>query len=124
MWEQRIAEEFIFVSDRVYCPNPRCSALMSVTELYISSTQDTQVRRCCVKCGEPFCINCKVPWHSDLSCGDYKRLGSNPSANDMKLKFLANQKLWRQCGNCKHMIERSEGCIKLTCRFSLHSLAL
>jgi len=42
----------------------------------------------------------------------------------MKLKILANQKLWRQCRNCKHMIERSEGCIKLTCRFSSHSLAV
>ncbi|CAL9247928.1 unnamed protein product [Arabidopsis halleri] len=51
-----------------------CSALMSVTELSIS-TQEAEVRRCCVKCSEPFCINCKVPWHSDLSCGDYKRLG-------------------------------------------------
>ncbi|CAE6074834.1 unnamed protein product [Arabidopsis arenosa] len=123
MWEQRIADELIFVADRIYCPNPRCSALMSVTELSIS-TQEAKVRRCCVKCSEPFCINCKVPWHSDLSCGDYKRLGPKSTLNDIKLIILANQKLWRQCKKCNNMIERSEGCSKLTCRFSSHSLAV
>ncbi|XP_002875622.2 potential E3 ubiquitin-protein ligase ariadne-2 [Arabidopsis lyrata subsp. lyrata] len=116
IWEQRIEEELIPVPDRVYCPKPTCAGLMSKTELSTSTEEDEGSRSCCVKCGEPFCINCKVPWHSNLSCDDYKRLGLNPTTNDEKLKVLANQKMWRQCEKCKHMIELSKGCIHVTCR--------
>ncbi|KAH0907191.1 hypothetical protein HID58_039018 [Brassica napus] len=82
MWEQKIQEDSIPVLDRVYCPNPIC----------------------CFKCSKPFCINCKVPWHNNMSCGDYKSLVPNPTTNDMMLKALANQKMGV-------MIERVVGCI-------------
>ncbi|KAL1203262.1 E3 ubiquitin-protein ligase RSL1 [Cardamine amara subsp. amara] len=108
MWERMIEEESIPVVDRVYCPNPRCSALMSKT--------GDGAMRCCSKCGEPFCVNCKVPWHSNLSCHDYQRLGPNPTEDDIKLIALSNQKLWRQCGKCQQMIQLSYGCIRVTCR--------
>ncbi|CAN7060612.1 unnamed protein product [Brassica rapa subsp. trilocularis] len=112
MWQQRINEESIPVVERVYCPNPRCSAFMSETELSKSS----ESMRSCIKCDQPFCINCRVAWHSNLSCADYKRLGPNPTENDIKLKALANQKMWRQCGRCQHMIERNHGCSNVVCR--------
>ncbi|KAF8080841.1 hypothetical protein N665_0919s0006 [Sinapis alba] len=117
MWQQRINEEAVPVVDRVYCPNPRCSALMSETELSKSSEEDGSSTRSCIKCDQPFCINCRVAWHSNLSCEDYKRLGPNPTENDIKLKALANQKMWRQCGRCQHMIELAYGCIKVVCRY-------
>lgn len=91
MWERKIEEESIPVADRVYCPNPRCSALVSVTGIS-KSIEEAGFMRSCFKCGKPFCINCKVPWHSNLSCEDYKRLGPNPTENDIELKVLANQK--------------------------------
>ncbi|EOA29317.1 hypothetical protein CARUB_v10025598mg, partial [Capsella rubella] len=112
MWEQRNIEESIPVTDRVYCPNPTCSALMSVTNF----SQLNEVKQCCVKCGEFFCVNCKVPWHSDLSCHGYKKLHPNPTENDKKLQNLADCKRWRQCSKCKQMIERSDGCFFLLCR--------
>ncbi|WZZ90996.1 hypothetical protein YC2023_119575 [Brassica napus] len=90
MWEQMIQDDSIPVLDRVYCPNPMCLALMSVSELSKSTNGHM---RCCFKCSKPFCINCKVPWHNNMSCGDYKRLGPNPTTNDMMLKTLANQKM-------------------------------
>ncbi|VVB12223.1 unnamed protein product [Arabis nemorensis] len=31
MWERKMEEESIPVADRVYCPNPMCSALVSIT---------------------------------------------------------------------------------------------
>ncbi|AEE77826.1 putative protein [Arabidopsis thaliana] len=117
IWKQRIEEELILVAERVYCPNPRCSGLMSKTELSTSTEEDVSTRTCCVKCGEPFCINCKVPWHSNLSCDDYKRLGPNPTKNDIKLKVLANQQKWSQCAKCQHMIARIEGCNVIICRY-------
>ncbi|KFK32796.1 hypothetical protein AALP_AA6G289400 [Arabis alpina] len=115
MWEQRIKEDSIPVTARIYCPNPRCSALMSQTQLS-RSTKEAGVRRSCFKCSKPFCIHCKVPWHSKLSCDDYKRLHPNPTTSDGMLKALANQKLWRQCGKCQHMIELSKGCVRVSCR--------
>ncbi|XP_019099657.1 PREDICTED: putative E3 ubiquitin-protein ligase ARI4 [Camelina sativa] len=120
MWQRRIKEDTIPITQRIYCPNPRCSALMSIKEagvwIYFSKfTKEARVRRRCFECGQLLCIKCKVPWHSDLSCDDYKKLGPNRTADDM-LKALANKKLWRQCEKCKHMIELLEGCIKVTCR--------
>ncbi|CAL9247554.1 unnamed protein product, partial [Arabidopsis halleri] len=115
MWQQRIKEDLIPVTKRIYCPNPRCSALMSETDLSISPKED-EVRRCCFKCAQIFCINCKVSWHSNLSCDEYKRLHPYPTENDGKIKALANQKMWRQCGKCQHMIELSKGCVQVKCR--------
>ncbi|KAL1208086.1 E3 ubiquitin-protein ligase RSL1 [Cardamine amara subsp. amara] len=92
IWELRIKEDSIPVCDRFHCPNPRCWALMSKTELF-ESTQEDGVRRCCFKCHKPFCINCKVPWHSNLSCDEYKTLSLKPSTT-----------LRRQCRKCQHMI--------------------
>ncbi|KAL9293913.1 putative ribonuclease H domain, IBR domain, E3 ubiquitin ligase RBR family [Arabidopsis thaliana] len=102
MWEHRIKEEFIPVCDRFHCPNPRCWALMSKTEL-VESTEDG-VRRCCFKCRKAFCINCKVLWHSDLSCKEYKTLGRNPKT------------ISRQCKKCQHMIKLSHKTINVYCR--------
>ncbi|KAI9195640.1 hypothetical protein LWI28_016845 [Acer negundo] len=72
--------------------------------------------RKCVKCQGLFCINCKVPWHKDMTCYEYKRLNPNPPTEDVKLKSLASMNLWRQCVKCNHMIELSEGCYHMTCR--------
>ncbi|XP_006419033.2 probable E3 ubiquitin-protein ligase ARI3 [Eutrema salsugineum] len=115
LWQERIKEDLIPYADRVYCPNPKCSALMSKTELSKSS-KEAGYRRCCSKCGEHLCTNCKVPWHENLACKDYKMLHPSPTENDGKLKALANQKMWRQCGNCQHMIELSKGCVIVICR--------
>lgn len=113
MWEHRIKEDSIPVTNRVYCQNPRCSALTSETELSIS----TGLRRFCVKCGEPFCINCKAPWHNNMSCDRYNRLHRNLTTNERMQQDLANQKMWRQCRKCQHIIERSHGCASIRCRY-------
>lgn len=123
IWLQRIKEDSIPVSERFYCPNLRCSALMSEKELW-KSTKEAGVRRCCGKCGEPFCSRCKVPWHSNMLCDHYKRLHPNPTENDRKLKALADEKMWRQCGKCQHMIELSQGCIRIECRYHLYIITL
>ncbi|KAG7534904.1 IBR domain [Arabidopsis thaliana x Arabidopsis arenosa] len=112
MWKQRIREDSIPYSQRVYCPYQRCSYLMSKTELSSSSAE--YGRRRCFKCGGDFCIHCKVPWHSKLTCTKYKRL--HTQNDDAELKSLANLREWRQCSNCQHMIERSSGCDHMTCR--------
>ncbi|XP_057750051.1 E3 ubiquitin-protein ligase RSL1 [Arachis stenosperma] len=117
----RKLEASIPVTEKVYCPYPRCSALMSKTELFeysknlIGDFEQSGPKKC-IKCHGLFCFTCKVPWHSGMKCYDYKRLNPNPPAEDLKLKFLASRSLWRQCVKCNHMIELAEGCYHMTCR--------
>lgn len=115
MMTQRKKENSIPVTEKVYCPNPKCSALMSKSEVleYAKSfgAERSAARKCTI-CHGLFCIDCKVPWHSNMTCWDYKK--KNPE--DLKLKSLANRNLWRQCVKCNHMIELAEGCYHMTCR--------
>ncbi|KAL2557529.1 zinc finger (C3HC4-type RING finger) family protein [Forsythia ovata] len=119
---QRIKENAIPVTEKVYCPYPKCSTLMSKREVleYSKSTffsAEISGARKCLKCKGHFCINCKVPWHSNMSCHDFKRRNPYPPAEDVKLKNLAAMHMWRQCVKCNHMIELAAGCFHMTCRY-------
>lgn len=120
---QRIREGQIPPTQKIYCPYPKCSALMSLSEvihpMQESSSKytvvDVATLRKCVKCRGSFCISCKVPWHDRMTCYDYKRRYPHARPEDAKLQNLAQQRLWRQCVKCKHMIELAEGCYHMTC---------
>ncbi|CAN6557113.1 unnamed protein product [Malus baccata var. baccata] len=104
---ERIKECSIPVTEKVYCPYPRCSALMSKQEV-LEHTKTSFVGeggRKCMKCKHYFCINCKVPWHYDMSCYDCQRSETYSCVEDQLLKSLATKKLWRQCSKCNHMVE-------------------
>ncbi|KAM3691663.1 hypothetical protein ACJW31_08G030800 [Castanea mollissima] len=118
---QRIKESSISPTEKVHCPYPRCSALMSKSEVlqytknvYIDA-EESGARKC-MKCHILFCIKCKAPWHLNMTCYDYKR--SNPTAHqgDEKLKSLAKSNRWHQCLKCNHMVELAGGCNHITCR--------
>ncbi|CAN0874827.1 E3 ubiquitin-protein ligase RSL1 [Linum grandiflorum] len=111
----RIKEASIPAGEKVYCPYPKCSALMSKKDVLEFFGSERSSTRKCLKCHGLFCINCKVPWHSGMDCDMYKKRNPNPS-EDAKLKFLASRNLWRQCMKCNHMIELAEGCYHMTCR--------
>ncbi|CAE6000566.1 unnamed protein product [Arabidopsis arenosa] len=114
MWKRKMEEDLIPAADKIYCPYPSCSKLMSKTALSRETNQSNV--RACVKCCGLFCIECKVPPHPDLSCADYKKLNPEPLFDDKKLKSLANDKKWRQCVQCSQLIELREGCNHITCR--------
>ncbi|EFH55133.1 hypothetical protein ARALYDRAFT_901217 [Arabidopsis lyrata subsp. lyrata] len=69
MWKQKMREDSIPAEERIYCPYPKCSILMSKTELSRSANEasDQSNVRTCIKCCGLFCIDCKVPSHSVLS---------------------------------------------------------
>lgn len=117
MMKQRLKEASIPVTDKIYCPYPKCSALMSKTELLRLPRfgHESGARTCC-KCHGEFCMNCRVPWHKNMSCAEYKRRNPIPLVEESKLKNLAARNLWRQCIKCKHMIELATGCYHMTCR--------
>ncbi|XP_010456177.1 PREDICTED: uncharacterized protein LOC104737650 [Camelina sativa] len=87
MWQQRLIENAIPVTERVYCPYPWCLALMSKTKIsetaksLLSLYPKSGVRRC-VECRGLFCVDCKVPWHANMSCTEYKKLHPNPPADE------------------------------------------
>ncbi|XP_007015482.2 PREDICTED: uncharacterized protein LOC18590097 [Theobroma cacao] len=117
----RTKEASIAVSEKVYCAFPRCSALMSKNEVLqytrtvLLGAEQSGARKC-VKCHRFFCISCKVPWHYDMTCYDYKKSNPYPTKEDEMLKSLANKKLWRECTKCKNLVELAEGCYHITCR--------
>ncbi|GAB2215138.1 hypothetical protein Drorol1_Dr00019515 [Drosera rotundifolia] len=121
LMSQLVKEASIPVTEKVYCPDPRCSMLMSRSEvLEYSNARSGSVQEfgscLCIKCQKPFCISCNVPWHSGMSCHAYNKLKSDLNSADSKLKTLATSKRWRQCVKCKHMIELAEGCYHITCK--------
>nr|KJB35591.1 hypothetical protein B456_006G120800 [Gossypium raimondii] len=117
----RKKEASIAVSEKVYCAFPRCSALMSKSEVLqytrtVMLVAEQSGARKCVKCHRFFCIYCKVPWHFDMTCIDYKRLNPHPASEEAMLNTLATKKRWRECIKCKHVIELAGGCYHITCR--------
>ncbi|KAJ8551840.1 hypothetical protein K7X08_028283 [Anisodus acutangulus] len=81
--KQRINEASIPVTEKVYCPYPKCSALMSKSEVLEYSkvsflgAERIGIRKC-TKCNGLFCVNCKVPWHYNIACDEYRRRNPNP----------------------------------------------
>uniref|UniRef100_A0ACD5YBG3 Uncharacterized protein n=1 Tax=Avena sativa TaxID=4498 RepID=A0ACD5YBG3_AVESA len=120
---QRIREGQIPPAQKIYCPYPKCSALMSLSEviqpMQESSSKytvaDAATLRKCVKCRGSFCIICNVPWHDRMTCSDYKRMHPHAHSEDAKLENLAERRLWRKCVKCSHIIELAEGCYHMTC---------
>ncbi|KAI3450517.1 hypothetical protein Pfo_007182 [Paulownia fortunei] len=118
---QRMKEASIPAEEKIYCPYPRCSTLLSKAELQGSKGKSTNVieqlgARKCPKCHGFFCINCKVPWHANMTCVDYKRRNPYPSREEKKLQSLATQNLWRLCPKCSNMVSLARGCNHIYCR--------
>ncbi|CAL5424254.1 unnamed protein product [Camellia sinensis] len=121
LMSQRIKEYSIPATQKIYCPYPRCSALMSKAEALVNT--NNAGASMCERCRGLFCMRCKAPWHSNVSCNDYKILNPYPCAEDAKLNSLARRNLWRQCVKCNHMVELAEGCNHIYCRHVVTSFA-
>lgn len=121
---QRKKEGSISVSDKVYCPNPKCSELMAKAEVleytkqFFVGTEQSAARKC-MKCGLFFCMQCKVPWHYKVTCEDFSKSKRYQKDGDGMLKSLAQSKRWRQCIKCNNMVELASGCYHITCRLLL-----
>ncbi|KAG7633384.1 Zinc finger RING-type [Arabidopsis suecica] len=118
---QRKKEGSIGVSDKVYCPYPKCSELMVKAEVLEYTKQffigaDQSGARKCMKCGLLFCTHCKVPWHHNVTCNEFSKTKGYQNAGDGMLKSLAQSKRWRQCIKCNNMVELVWGCYHITCR--------
>lgn len=124
VWTKRLEEAAIPDSDKVYCPYPNCSALMTLSgidrsrQACSSSHPFPTAIGCteCKQCHKLFCIECRVPWHIGMSCQEYQRRAPQLHSVDAKFHLLAKNSRWKRCTKCKHMIELAEGCNHMTCR--------
>ncbi|CAN6204472.1 unnamed protein product [Urochloa humidicola] len=74
---------------KFYCPFRDCSALL-VNE---GSHGEAAIRNAeCPHCSRMFCVECKVPWHYEVTCYDFQRLGNDePRLDDLLLGKVTHE---------------------------------
>lgn len=94
-----------------YCPFKDCSAML------IDDGGEAVRESECPHCWRLFCAQCKVPWHAEISCEEFRKLNKDERGReDLMLRKLAKDKKWRRCPKCTFYVERSEGCMFMKCR--------
>jgi E3 ubiquitin-protein ligase RNF144 len=74
----------------------------------------------CQVCRRLFCAQCCVPWHAGSDCAAYKHLGKVDMAReDMMVLEMAKGKNWKRCPRCQFFVEKTDGCLHITCRYSI-----
>ncbi|KAL8036063.1 hypothetical protein ABFX02_12G135100 [Erythranthe guttata] len=111
-WGDALCEAMILGSEKFYCPFKDCSALLIDDKMGGVVLQSE-----CPSCNRLFCAQCRVPWHLNISCAEFKKLDKNERSNDdLMLMNLAKEKKWMRCPKCKFYVEKSEGCLFMLCR--------
>ncbi|CAN0923988.1 E3 ubiquitin-protein ligase RSL1 [Linum grandiflorum] len=72
----------------------------------------------CPHCHRLFCARCRVPWHPEIDCDEFRRRikDEREKEGDMMLVNLAGRKMWKRCPSCKFFVERTSGCRYIKCR--------
>lgn len=110
-WEDALSESAVLASQRFYCPFKDCSALLA------DDCEETIRESECPNCRRMFCAQCRVSWHSGVSCEEYQRLNEyERGREDLTLMELAKTKKWKRCPRCKYFVEKTQGCLHITCR--------
>ncbi|KAF0911430.1 hypothetical protein E2562_008305 [Oryza meyeriana var. granulata] len=92
---------------KYYCPFKDCSALLINDNDGAEKIMETE----CPHCHRMFCARCRVPWHDGIKCKDYEN-----GEGDLMFKELAGKKKWQRCPQCRIYVEKSQGCMFMTCR--------
>ncbi|XVF87014.1 hypothetical protein PTKIN_Ptkin18bG0086400 [Pterospermum kingtungense] len=114
LWEDLLCEELLCATGgRLYCPFKDCSALLLNDNHGGEVIVDTE----CPECHRLFCAQCHVPWHDGISCEEFQKLNEDErGTEDLMVRKLAIENKWRRCPSCHMMVERTEGCLHMTCR--------
>ncbi|KHN49087.1 hypothetical protein glysoja_033297 [Glycine soja] len=60
----------------------------------------------------------QAPWHAEISCDKFQMLKN--TCDDLIIDHAKRRK-WRRCPNCKHYVEKKQGCDAMTCWLSTYS---
>ncbi|XP_004303213.1 PREDICTED: putative uncharacterized protein At4g01020, chloroplastic [Fragaria vesca subsp. vesca] len=111
-WNEALCEALVLGSQKLYCPFSDCS-MMLVIDNEGESVRESE----CPACHRLFCAACRVPWHSGVDCEEFQRLNEDERGReDLMVNQLAKEKSWRRCPRCKFYVEKTEGCLHITCR--------
>ncbi|BBG98735.1 RING/U-box superfamily protein, partial [Prunus dulcis] len=93
---------------------PDCSALLVDDGGEVVTVSE------CPNCRRLFCAQCKVAWHAGIDCGEFQNLNENErEKEDIMVMELAKKKNWRRCPRCNFFVEKTDGCLHITCRCGL-----
>ncbi|KAI3856527.1 hypothetical protein MKX03_028369 [Papaver bracteatum] len=110
-WENALCESSVLSLQKFYCPFKDCSGML------VNDDDGVIVRSSeCPYCNRLFCAQCKVPWHSELTCDDFQQM-KRGEKDDMLLINLAKDREWMRCPSCRFYVERTTGCPHITCRY-------
>ncbi|KAL0368894.1 UNVERIFIED_CONTAM: putative E3 ubiquitin-protein ligase [Sesamum calycinum] len=110
-WDELLCMSLIPESQKLYCPFRDCLALL------VNDSGEVIRKIKCLICKRSFCAECRVPWHSEFTCKEFQKLYAKRGGKDDKIvKQLAKKKNWQKCPKCKIYVEKTEGCVHMTCR--------
>ncbi|XP_059640288.1 E3 ubiquitin-protein ligase RSL1-like [Cornus florida] len=111
-WDEVLCESMFLASEIFYCPFKDCSAMM------LNDGAGEVIRESeCPVCRRLFCAQCYVPWHPGIECEEFQILNEDERGReDLMVRELAREKNWMKCPHCNYYVEKTEGCIHMTCR--------
>ncbi|XP_004242195.1 E3 ubiquitin-protein ligase RSL1-like [Solanum lycopersicum] len=110
-WDELLCESLILASQRFYCPYKDCSAML------VNDSDEIVRESECPVCRRLFCAQCYVPWHYDFQCEEFGRMNvEERDGDDLMVMELAKAKQWTRCPYCRFFVEKTEGCLHMTCR--------
>lgn len=90
------------ISERLYCYEPECSALLQPADI----NHAKKIGRC--RQAHHTCTMCRGQAHGNKDC---------PQDHNMMLtNTLAEQEGWKRCSQCNALVEHKEACQHMTCR--------
>ncbi|KAM7480244.1 hypothetical protein LguiA_028457 [Lonicera macranthoides] len=110
-WDEALTESLIIDSQKFYCPFKDCSAML------IKDTEEVIRESECPECRRLFCAQCRSSWHSGIECEEFQNLNADERGReDLMVRELAKEKNWKRCPQCKFYVEKTQGCLHMTCR--------
>jgi hypothetical protein len=73
----------------------------------------------CEKCNNHYCMDCRTDMHVGKTCIEYKAdvVNNTHSVNDDLAEALLRDVIKaKKCPKCKFWVEKSQGCMHMTCR--------
>lgn len=110
-WCAALCESMFAGARRTYCPFPDCSEMMVADD---GGDGDTVTQSECQVCRRLFCAQCRVPWHAGVDCAAYRH--RDTAREDAMLLEMAAGRRWRRCSRCHFFVEKTDGCLHITCR--------
>ncbi|WZZ83220.1 hypothetical protein YC2023_103792 [Brassica napus] len=57
-----------------------------------------------------FCVNCKMEWHTNLSCAEFRKTKAYTKSGTAVLDAPARELGPKKCRKCLCTVERAKGC--------------